>query len=107
MWLGFLYSITLYAGDTASPPMCYADVKDAYTALMRQHQKSQIININTASVVDFLQLTGVGNQTAQAIIAYRNQHGRFDSINDLQKVRGIGHSTIDKNRHRLTVATTD
>lgn len=107
-WAGLMMRLFLPASyaNTALPPMCYVDAKDAYTALVQQQQKSQVIDINTANAVDFVKLIGVGNQTAQAIIEYRQQHGRFGSVDDLQKVRGIGRATIDKNRHRLSVAST-
>lgn len=89
-----------------TPQQCYANASDAYTALVKQHAHAQIIDINTANAVDFVKLAGVGNQAAQAIVEYRNRHGRFGSVDDLQKVRGIGQATINKNRHRLSVQKT-
>ena len=35
-------------------------------------------------------IKGVGEKTAQAIIAYRDAHGGFNSIDELQQVKGIG-----------------
>jgi len=48
------------------------------------------ININTAELNDLTQLPGVGPSTAQKIIDYRKQHGRFKRVEDLKKVSGIG-----------------
>lgn len=85
---------------------CFSDVQAAYALLIRQQStaKNAPININTASQSQLVQLTGVGHNTAAAIIAYREQHGGFSSVDELSKVRGVGAATINKNRHRLTVA---
>ncbi|PSV24685.1 transporter [Photobacterium sp. GB-27] len=60
------------------------------------------ININTANVeqLDTL-LIGIGAEKAQAIINYRKVHGKFASVDDLTKVKGIGEATVDKNRKRI------
>ncbi len=43
-------------------------------------------------------LNGVGLVKAEAIVAWREQHGPFRSLDDLAKVRGIGPRTIEANR---------
>ena len=48
------------------------------------------ISLNTATAQELTALTGVGEKTAQAIIAYRDTHGGFTSIDELQQVKGIG-----------------
>lgn len=48
------------------------------------------ISLNSATVQELTTLTGVGEKTAQAIIAYRDAHGGFTSIDELQQVKGIG-----------------
>jgi len=59
------------------------------------------INLNSADVGQLQQLSGVGAKKAQAIIDYRNQNGKFNSIDDLQKVKGIGPKLLEKNRGQL------
>lgn len=66
------------------------------------------ININQADVITLTRvLTGVGPKKAEAIVAYRQQHGEFQSIDDLAKVKGIGPGTLKKNRGRITAVATD
>lgn len=48
------------------------------------------INLNTATKVELVSLNGIGDATADAIIAYREQNGPFLSPADLVKVKGVG-----------------
>jgi competence protein ComEA len=50
------------------------------------------ININSATVVQFEQLPGVGAVMAARILSYRTTHGAFAAIDDLTKVSGMGKS---------------
>lgn len=64
------------------------------------------VDINTASASELAgAITGVGESKAATIVAYRDAHGPFNSVDDLSGVKGIGEATIDKNRHNLMVAT--
>ena len=56
------------------------------------------IDINSASWVEWTQIDGIGETTAQKIIADRDANGPFDSIQDLLRVKGIGPKTLDKMR---------
>ena len=49
---------------------------------------SGAININTASVDELIQLPGVGRRAAERIVAHRQEHGPFASLDDLQAVEG-------------------
>lgn len=64
---------------------------------------STAININTATAMQLSTLKGIGMKKAQAIISYRETHGGFTHINDLQKVKGIGEKFIEKNQKHLTL----
>lgn len=60
------------------------------------------VDVNTASAEQLAEaLTGVGPAKAEAIIAYRQQHGEFESIDQLVEVKGIGLRTVDRNRDRI------
>ena len=55
-------------------------------------------NVNTANAEDLQRVSRIGAVRAQAIIAYRNQHGPFQSLDELTRVRGIGTATIENFR---------
>lgn len=63
----------------------------------------QPVNINTASTEELASLDGIGDSKAQAIVAYRDSNGPFQSTAELANVRGIGDVTVEKNAPRLTV----
>lgn len=54
------------------------------------------ININTATVAEFDALPGIGEVRANAIIAYRQEFGSFNDIQELTNISGIGDATLDK-----------
>lgn len=61
------------------------------------------ININTANVVELMQLKGIGEAKASAIVKYREEKGPFTSKEDLSKVRGIGDATVEKNIKKISI----
>jgi competence protein ComEA len=62
------------------------------------------INLNTADA-PMLQreLSGIGETKAKAIVAYREAHGAFASVDELLEVKGIGESILAKNRDKLSI----
>ncbi len=61
------------------------------------------VNVNTAGTEELQTLPGVGPATAKAIIAWREENGRFRSVDDLLDVSGIGKATLAKFRDRVSV----
>lgn len=60
------------------------------------------IDVNNASAEELAEaLQGVGMAKAQAIVAYRDENGDFEHIDELVNVRGIGLRTVDRNRDRI------
>ena len=53
------------------------------------------VNINRADAEEIaVSLKGIGPKKAEAIVVYRQQHGEFKTLRDLDKVKGIGAKTI-------------
>lgn len=59
------------------------------------------VRLNSATVTELQQLSGVGEKKAQAIVDYRQKNGKFKVIDELQNVKGIGPKLLEKNRARL------
>lgn len=61
------------------------------------------IGLNSATANDLSTLPGIGPARATAIVAYRESHGPFASIEALTSVPGIGPATVDKLRPSLEI----
>jgi len=61
------------------------------------------VNINTASEAELETLPGIGPVTAGKIIAWRTDHGRFSTVDELQEVSGIGPKTMAQLEPYVTV----
>ncbi|MEM9604367.1 MAG: ComEA family DNA-binding protein [Pseudomonadota bacterium] len=60
------------------------------------------VNINTATAAQLAEaLNGIGDARAEAIVAFRETHGAFLSVDDLTLVDGIGEALLERNRTRL------
>lgn len=61
------------------------------------------VNINTAKESELMTLPGIGKAKADAIVAYRKEHGAFSSCEELMQVPGIKESIYEKLRDEITV----
>lgn len=61
------------------------------------------VNINTANKEKLETLPGIGESTAQKIIEYREQNGKFKTIEDIQNVSGIGTVKYNSLKDKITV----
>ena len=64
---------------------------------------SSKINLNTASATELMQLPGVGEVTAEAIVSHRDTVGKFSAIEDLLDISGIGPAKFEKLHELVTV----
>lgn len=61
------------------------------------------LNINTASPAELTALDGIGDATAEKIVAYRQANGSFSSIEEIKKVSGIGDKKFEAIKDSITV----
>ncbi len=61
------------------------------------------VNINTATQTQLETLAGIGPSTASKILAYRKENGKFNTIEDIKKVSGIGNAKFEKIKENITV----
>jgi len=59
------------------------------------------LDINSATWVEWMQLEGIGETTARKIVADRELHGPFASLEEVMRIKGIGPATFNKIRPHL------
>ncbi|MBQ7542491.1 MAG: helix-hairpin-helix domain-containing protein [Clostridia bacterium] len=82
---------------TASAPQT-VPTQTASTAISRF-----AVDLNTASAEELAGVRGVSEQLARAIVEDRAENGRFSSVEDILRVKGVGQATYEKLRAYLTV----
>lgn len=114
LWAAFLASLsTLSLAETPAAPTAAkepapaaAPAKNAATPATPAAQPApaeELLDINSATAEQFAKvMTGVGKAKAEAIVKDRDANGKFASVDDLDRVKGIGKATIEKNRAKLT-----
>ncbi|MFO3699237.1 helix-hairpin-helix domain-containing protein [Staphylococcus felis] len=80
--------------DTTSPTAHHSS---------QSQNKTQPINLNTAEESDLTQIPGIGPAKAQTILMYREEHGQFQSIDELKEVKGIGDKTFENLKEYFVV----
>lgn len=61
------------------------------------------VNINKATATELTSVPGIGASTAQKIITYREENGKFQTIEDVKKVSGIGDSKFESMKDFIAV----
>jgi competence protein ComEA len=90
--------VVLRAGESAVPPP-----GGEATPPAKDSAPAGKVNINTAAADELDTLPGIGAEMARRIMEYRAANGPFKSIEDLERVTGIGDATYQKLKDRITV----
>jgi len=102
--LATMIAIGLTLGVLASPPVL------ASPMLVRaavQAQDPAPVDLNRATAEELEKVPGIGPSTAARIVEWREAQGRFERLEDLLNIRGIGVKTLEKLRPFLTVSAKD
>ncbi|MFV3288171.1 ComEA family DNA-binding protein [Pseudomonas sp. NY11955] len=69
-----------------------------------QAQEAQRLDLNKADALTLQkELNGIGKAKAEAIVAYREAHGPFASVDELLEIKGIGSALLERNRDKVMV----
>ena len=90
----------IYVPTVREVQMQGAGVEDIVTGNADVNGK---VNINTAGKEELMTLTGIGEAKAQSILDYREEHGRFGSIEDLMLIEGIKEGVFNKIKEDITI----
>jgi competence protein ComEA len=87
---------------TAVPRSLTLGMLLAASTLFATANAGERVNINTADAATIdAGLVNIGRAKAEAIVAYRKEHGAFKNPEQLAQVKGIGLKTVEKNRDRI------
>lgn len=78
-------------------------IQDENTGIINEENKEAIININKADTEELQELSGIGESTAKSIIKYREENGKFNTIEDIMNVPGIGESKFENIKEQIKV----
>ncbi|MTZ12359.1 competence protein ComEA [Pseudomonas sp. JL972] len=93
-----LTSLAVPGHAASSTPQSASDPVPAVSA------EVAVVKINSADAETLTrELKGIGPTKAKAIIDYRDNHGPFQSVDELLEVKGIGAATLEKNRSKLSL----
>lgn len=91
-------------GETPPPSNSLASVNSRGTASTAASAVNSLIDLNTASVDLLDTLPDIGQVLATAIVAFREEHGPFESVEEITRVPRIGPATYQKIRDLVTVS---
>lgn len=71
--------------------------------VMYQFHHIGIINLNTATIDELVQIPGIGEITAQQIVDYRSRKGNYNSVDDLLNISSISKDKLKEIRQYLRI----
>jgi len=73
------------------------------TGIVESEDTNELININKATEEQLKNLDGIGENLSKSIIEYRDNNGKFTSIEDIMKVPGIGESKFNNIKANIKI----
>lgn len=77
--------------------------RDSYSANNVTDSGEGKVNINTADATALQTIPGIGPSKADRIIEYRESEGKFNEIDDIKNISGIGNKTFESIKEYITV----
>ncbi len=103
MKLADVLKATVFGLSLLTLPVAHAAAEQAAVSAPVQ-QAAERVNINTADASTLASsLRGVGVRKAEAIVAYRGEHGPFKSVDELINVKGIGEKMLEQLRPQVAL----
>ncbi|MBI3317047.1 MAG: helix-hairpin-helix domain-containing protein [Candidatus Omnitrophica bacterium] len=91
--------LTVVAFSTATAGALLAAPKNE----AKQDMAQTLVNVNTASAEELQEVRGIGPSLADRIIEFRSQNGKFQKVDDLINVRGIGEAKLQKIKNQISI----
>jgi competence ComEA-like helix-hairpin-helix protein len=91
--------------DAVRTPAAEPIVLEDVAIIVPTFRDPRPIDPNDATVAELVRLPGIGEVLAGRIVAYRETHGRFESIDDLLAVQGIGPVVLEGIREMVAIGT--
>lgn len=101
LFTGLSFSLSAAPNPTTAPVTELA-ASQVVTSVV--DAKPAKLDLNTADALTLQkELNGIGRAKAEAIVAYREAHGPFTSLDELLEIKGIGNALLERNRDKLVV----
>ncbi len=88
--------------SVSSSPSSTSSPSDPSSSISDTPSAAQLVDINRADAAQLDTLPGIGPALSQRIIEYRQQNGRFETVEELVNVKGIGEKTLEKLKPYIT-----
>lgn len=90
-------------GDDTDNNSAVEGISDEVAIESSNQNETNKININSADIQELDTLPGVGEATANKIINYRDEKGKFNSIEDIKNVNGIGDKKYEDIKDKISI----
>lgn len=94
-----VFAVLAVAGISLASNLAYAaPQKD-----VKIENPAKVVNINTATSEELQTIRGIGPAIAGRILEYRKENGRFDKVEDLAKVHGVGEGKLQRMKAQVSI----